>query len=286
MTIPAKGVFLETGQLRLHYLDHGGNGATTLVMLHGITSNAHAFDALAAAGLAARYRLVSLDLRGRGLSDKPATGYGMGEHAGDVLALLDALGLARATLVGHSFGGLLGYYLASRHADRVERLVAIDAAMEFHPRLAELLAPSLGRLGQTYPSLDAYLAAIQATPAWHGVDLDDAVVAHYRADVETLEGGGVRPRSPVEAIAEAGRRLAAEPWKQIVPSVQQPVLLLNATGPYGLPGTPPLLPRELAEAAVRALPRGQYAEVPGNHITMIFGEGARVSAELVAGFVG
>ena len=188
--------------------------------------------------------------------------------------------------MGHSFGGLLGYYLAARHAERVERLVAIDAAMEFHPRVAELLAPSLSRLGQTYPSLDAYLAAVHATPAWHGADLDDAVVAHYRADVETLDGGAVRPRSPAGAIAEAGRRLAAEPWKEIVPSVRQPVLLLNATGPYGLPGAPPLLPRELAEAAVRALPQGQYAEVPGNHITMIFGEGARVAAGLIARFVG
>ena len=229
---------------------------------------------------------MSLDLRGRGLSGKPATGYGMADHAGDVLALLDALGLARATLVGHSFGGLLGYYLASRHPERVERLVAVDAAMEFHPRVSELLAPSLGRLGKTFPSFDAYLAAIQATPPWHGMVLDDSAIAHYRADVETLEGGAVRPRSPPEVIAQAGRGLAGEPWKELVPAIRQPVLLLNATGPYGLPGTPPLLPRELAEAAVRVLPRGEYAEVPGNHITMIFGEGARVAAGLIARFVG
>jgi pimeloyl-ACP methyl ester carboxylesterase len=281
-----KSVFLEAGSLRLHYLDHGASDATTLVMLHGITSNAHAFDAIAAAGLAARRRLVSLDLRGRGLSDRPPTGYGMADHAGDVLALLDALGLGRATIVGHSFGALLGYYLAARHPERVERLVAIDAAMQFHPRLPELLAPSLGRLGKVFPSFEAYLAAIRATPQWNGVDFDDAIVAHYRADVETLEGGAVRPRSPAEVIAEAGRRLGEEPWRDIVPRVLQPVLLLNALGPYGLPGTPPLLPRELAMETVRALPQGQYAEVPGNHMTMVFGDGARVAAELIARFVG
>jgi hypothetical protein len=117
------------------------------------------------------------------------------------------------------------------------------------------------------------------------VDFDDAAVAHYRADVEMLDAGAVRARSPVEVIAEAGRRLAAEPWKDIVPSIRQPVLLLNATGPYGGPGSPPLLPRELAEAAVRAMPHAQYAEVPGNHITMIFGEGARVAARLIADFL-
>lgn len=276
--------FLETERIRLHYVDHGGGGEP-LVLLHGISSNARVFDAMARAGLAARRRLVALDLRGRGLSDKPGAGYGMEEHALDVLALLDALGLQRAVVVGHSFGGLLGYYLAARHAARVDRLVAIDAAAEFHPRVAELLAPSLGRLGKSYGSFEAYLDAIRATPQWHGAPFDDDVVAHYRADVETLDDGSVRPRSPAEAIAEASRRLAAHRWPDVVAAIEHPVLLLNATGAYGLPGTPPLLPRELAEKTVRALARGRYAEVPGNHITMMFGEGARAAAGLVAGFL-
>jgi pimeloyl-ACP methyl ester carboxylesterase len=280
-----KSVFLDTGRIRVHALDHGGKGKT-LVLLHGVTSNAHAFDAISAAGLGARHHLVALDLRGRGLSDKPPTGYGMEDHAQDVIALLDSLNLRQAVVVGHSFGALLGYYLAANHAARVERLVAIDGAIEFHPRLAELLSPSLGRLGRTFASFDEYLEAIRAMPQWHGVEFDDAIVAHYRADVETLEDGRVGPRSPPEVIAEASRRLAAEPWRDIVPRIEQPVLLLNAIGAYGLPGTPPLLPQELAEKTVRVLSHGQYAQVPGNHMTMMFGEGARVAAELITRFVG
>lgn len=279
-----KSAYIDGEDARLHYLDHGGTGPT-IVLLHGLTSNAHAFDAIAAAGLGAGHRLIALDLRGRGLSGKPATGYGMAQHAGDVLLLLDALGLDRAIIAGHSFGGMLAYYLASRHADRVTRLVSIDAAAEFHPQLPQLLAPSLGRLGMTSPSFDAYLDAIRATPQWHGVAFDEHAIAHYRADVETLEDGTVRPRSPASVIQEAGRGLAAEPWAEIIPGIAKPVLLLNATGPYGLPGTPPLLPRELAERTVRALPRGRYAEVPGHHMSMLFGDGARNIARLVADFV-
>jgi pimeloyl-ACP methyl ester carboxylesterase len=280
-----KSVFLETARIRLHYLDHEGGGAP-VILLHGVSSNAHAFDALAGAGLGARRRLVALDQRGRGLSDKPASGYGMAEHAQDVLSLIDALRVERAAIVGHSFGALLGYYLAARHPARVERLVAIDAAIEFHPRMQELLAPSLGRLGKTFASFDEYLRAVKAMPQWHGVPFDDGAVAHYRADVETLADGSVRPRSPPEAILEASRRLAEQPWAELVARIERPVLLVNATGPYGLPGTPPLLPRELAEKTVRTLPRGAYAHVPGNHMTMMFGEGARAAARLVDEFLG
>jgi pimeloyl-ACP methyl ester carboxylesterase len=280
-----KSVFFDTARIRLHALDHEGTGAP-VVLLHGVSSNAHVFDGVAAAGLAARRRLVALDLRGRGLSDKPASGYGMAEHALDVIASIDALGVERVAIVGHSFGALLGYYLAARHAVRIERLVAVDAAIEFHPRVNELLAPSLARLGKTFASFDEYLDAVSAMPQWHGVPLDAAAVAHYRADVETLADGRVRPRSAPGAIHEASRRLAEQPWAEIVAHVEQPVLLVNATGPYGPPGTPPLLPRELAEKTVRTLARGAYAHVPGNHITMMFGEGARAVSELVDRFLG
>lgn len=282
-----KSAFFDAHGTRLRYVDHGGADCTgpTVVMFHGITSNARAFDAIVRCGLGERYRCVAVDLRGRGLSSTPETGYGMADHARDIVALLDHLGARSAALVGHSFGGLLGFYMAARHADRVSRLVSVDAAMEFHPRVMELLGPSFARLGKTADSLDAYLESIRATPAWHGSFFDDDVVAHYSADVEMLDGGRVRPRSPLSAIQEASRGLGVEPWPEIVQSIAQPVLLLNATEPYGPPGTPPLLPRELAQRTVSLLKNGVYGHVPGNHVTMIFGEGARRIARLVEDFL-
>jgi pimeloyl-ACP methyl ester carboxylesterase len=275
--------FLATSELRLHYLDHAGEGPP-LILLHGLSSNAHVFDGIAAR-MSPRRRLLSLDLRGRGLSDKPAAGYRMADHAGDVLALLDAHGLDRATVIGHSFGGLLAYYLAARHPERVERLVVIDAARQFHPRVGELLRPSLDRLGQVYPSWDNYFTQIQATPQFDGFAFDEAALAHYRADVESLAGGAVRPRPTPEAIAQASRLMADEPWATIVESVAQPVLLLNATGAYGLPGTPPLLPAELAQETVQALPQGRYGHIPGNHMTMMFGTGSGLIAAAIGRFL-
>ncbi|MGH9839795.1 MAG: alpha/beta fold hydrolase, partial [Blastocatellia bacterium] len=83
--------FAQVNGIRLHYLDHNG-GQPALVFLPGLTANARAFDSVIAAGPSPQFRVLALDLRGRGLSDKPATGYSIAEHAADVIALLDALG--------------------------------------------------------------------------------------------------------------------------------------------------------------------------------------------------
>ena len=81
--------FIRTNGIQLHYLEHPGDGPST-VLLPGLTANAHAFDGLVQAGLSPRFHTLALDLRGRGLSDAPEYGYTMADHAADVLGLLDA----------------------------------------------------------------------------------------------------------------------------------------------------------------------------------------------------
>lgn len=278
--------FCTTDGVRTHYLARGGDGeAEPLFLMHGLSSNAHVFDAVIEAGLAPGRALVAVDLRGRGLSDQPATGYSMEAHARDLLGVLDARGVARATLVGHSFGGRLAYYLGAKYPARVRRIVALDAAAEFHPRTGELLVPALARLGQTFDSFEAYLEVVRATPQFYEFAFDRAATEHYRADVETLEGGRVRPRPTRAVISEAGALSAAEPWYEHLAAIAAPTLLLNCTGAYGLPGAPALLPRELAEKTVRALRRGTLGDVPGNHMTMMFGGHAPAVARAINAFV-
>jgi len=79
---------INVNNITLHYLDRPG-GEPTLILLHGLTANAHAFDGIVQAGLSPRFRTLSVDLRGRGQSDKPASGYSLADHAGDILGLME-----------------------------------------------------------------------------------------------------------------------------------------------------------------------------------------------------
>lgn len=273
----------DVGGVRLRYLDHAG-GEPPLVLLHGLSANAHSFGGLVAAGLAPAHRVIAPDLRGRGASDKPATGYTMADHARDVLGLLDHLGLGRVVLGGHSFGALLSIYMAARHAERVERVVVIDASLELQPQVRELLRPSLERLELVHASADEYLARIREAPYIAGM-WDEALEAYYRAEIAVGEDGTARSVTSAAAIAQALDGVVAEPWPELARQVMQPVLLLNALEPYGPAGSPPLILPEHARAAADIFPDARYVAVPGNHLTLVFGAHASIVCREILAFV-
>src|ERR671916_377071 len=87
-------------------INRAGSGPDPVVCLHGITAQSRAFTT--AARLVGPDRgIVGVDLRGRGDSDKPDSGYGLEAHAGDVIRVLDHLGLEDATIAGHSMGAFV-----------------------------------------------------------------------------------------------------------------------------------------------------------------------------------
>ncbi len=276
--------FAQVNGIRLHYLDYNG-GQPALIFLPGLSANAHAFDGVMAAGLSPQFRVISLDLRGRGLSDKPASGYSMAEHAADVIALLDALGIERAVVCGHSFGGLLTIYLASHFPARVAKAVIIDAGVGLiTPQTRDLIQPSLDRLGKVAPSWEAYLEAMKRAPHFDGW-WDPQIESYFRADVQVNEDGTVESQSRPENIAEAIEKAALENWDAHAAAIEQPAMLLHARGACGPPGAPALIPLELAEATTRKIAHCRYYEIAGNHYTMVYGAGARQLVERVSAFV-
>ncbi len=279
--------YASVNQINLHYLEYQG-GAPTIVLLHGLTANAHSFDGLMGAGLTPRFHVVAPDLRGRGLSDKPATGYAIADHAADVIGLLDALGLEQVVLGGHSYGGLLSIYIAGHFPARVSKLVVIDAALSaLRPEVREQLKPSLERLGKTLPSLEVYLQAMQRAPFLDGY-WDAALENYFRADAQSNPDGTAHARTRPEIIAEVIDRAIVEPWTEHLARVHQPTLLLNAPGAYGPPGAPPILARAQALETVEMLQHNgtacQYLELPGNHVTMLFGANAPRVVEAITEF--
>lgn len=277
--------FIERAGVRIHYLEHGGP-APPMVLVHGLTANAHFFDSLVHAGLPGVRGALALDLRGRGRSDKPATGYSVPETAADVIALMDHHGIERTVICGHSYGGLVGIYLASEYPERVSKLIVIDIAGPSirSATVGELLRPSLERLGKVFPSMDAYLASRRELPSMEGY-WDEHIERFYRADVEPLPDGSVRVCIPLEAIQQVIAHGQQIDWQARIASVEQPTLLLHATGSYGPPGGPPLVLPEQAREAASLLRDCRYVHVPGNHMTMLFAENAREILGHVRAFV-
>jgi pimeloyl-ACP methyl ester carboxylesterase len=120
----------QAGDVRLHVAEAGEG--PPLVLLHGWPQHWYEWRALIGP-LAERYRVLAPDLRGFGWSDAPPRGYDKETLAGDVLALLDGLGIERFRLAGHDWGGWIGFLLCLREPERVERYLALNIGLPFTP---------------------------------------------------------------------------------------------------------------------------------------------------------
>jgi pimeloyl-ACP methyl ester carboxylesterase len=123
---PATG-HLDLNGVRLHHRIQGDPAGQVVVFVHGWPDSSYSFSRVLPL-FPQRYRTVALDLRGFGRSDRPVTGYAMDDLATDVLAALDALGIERATLVGHSMGTFVARRAARLAPDRIANLVLIGSA--------------------------------------------------------------------------------------------------------------------------------------------------------------
>ena len=115
---------IERNGIRLAYDDRGA-GEPIMVFVHGWTCD-RSFFAPQAEHFARRHRVVSVDLRGHGESDKPNGPYPIGAYADDTAYLIDQLGLGKVVAVGHSMGGLTVLQLAASHPDCVAAIVMVE----------------------------------------------------------------------------------------------------------------------------------------------------------------
>ncbi len=116
--------FVDAGGLRTHVALAGDEHAPPVLLVHGWPQNWWAWRSVIPA-LAERFFVVAPDLRGHGWTEAPPAGYEKEQLAGDLLALLDALGLEQVTWVGHDWGGWVGFLTALRAPARLERMVAV-----------------------------------------------------------------------------------------------------------------------------------------------------------------
>ena len=127
----------ERDGVALHVVEEGAG--EPIVLLHGHTLDLRVWDELSPVWAAAGYRVIRYDQRGHGRSASPPSGYGFGDHAADLAALLRSLDAAPAHLVGLSKGGGIALELALRSPALVRSLALVGPLVPDYPLSAELL---------------------------------------------------------------------------------------------------------------------------------------------------
>ena len=100
-----------------------------ILCVHGLTANCRCWDVIASS-LAPENKIIAIDLRGRGLSDKPSAGYSLQHHIKDILCVLDDLKQERIVLMGHSLGAFISLAFAANYPERTEKIILMDGGAQ------------------------------------------------------------------------------------------------------------------------------------------------------------
>jgi pimeloyl-ACP methyl ester carboxylesterase len=200
--------------LSLEVHEWPGDGPVVLAV-HGITANGESWG-LVARHLAGRVRLLAPDLRGRaGSRDEPGP-YGLARHADDVVALLDARGVDRALVAGHSMGAYVAALAGVRHPDRVTSVVMVDGGLSFplppgtdvDEHLTRVLGPAVARLDITFATREEYREFWRRHPAF-GFEWTPELEAYLMHDL--IGEGPYRSSCIAEAVRVDGADMYAGP---------------------------------------------------------------------------
>jgi pimeloyl-ACP methyl ester carboxylesterase len=232
--------------LRLHLLDWGGDGRPPLLLLHGFTGHAHAWDTLSIA-LQPRFHVYALDQRGHGDSD-PAEAYDAIAAFDDLAGVVDQLGLAPLVLVGLSMGGRNAMYFAAKRPEAVRQLVVLDIGPEISPRAAA--GPAGPPEPESWASIEEAARHLCRGNPYPGIHYYRWVVSHsLRA---RPDGRLVWAWHPSIKARRAPPELD---WWAVLRGIAAPTLVLRGAESV-------VLDRDVAERMARELPRGRLVEIP------------------------
>jgi pimeloyl-ACP methyl ester carboxylesterase len=222
----------KLNDVAIHYESMGTS--PDVVMLHGLASNLAFWHFGFAVPLSRRYRVTTFDLRGHGMSEMPSKGYTSRDMVKDLLALMDHIGIERAHLVGHSFGGAVALHCAVMAPHRVKTLTLADPWVGvLQPSSREARERFWARWRQRFVEL--------------GMDMKDQMpLVVYGMMEELLHTGRARtqPTRPHPDPSVANSRLLRR-WRRLIESTS---IVGDLWSPAGL--TPQKISSVLAPALV------------------------------------
>jgi pimeloyl-ACP methyl ester carboxylesterase len=243
--------------LTLNCLDYGGEGKPPLLFVHGGAAHAHWWDFVAPAFID-RFHALALDLRGHGDSEWPNQWeYATQHYVADLEEVIANWGLSAPILVGHSMGGHNALVYATRHAERLRALIAIDTAPNYSPGVLEFLRSFAARPVRRFASLEQACRSFRLLPtetiAKREV-LEHVARFSYRRDADGRWTQKIDRRTMIREPIDAWDGLGL---------VTCPVLVVKIINS-------PTLDRDVASRMARAMPRARLAEIDKGHHHIMF----------------
>lgn len=263
--------FVEVAGVRLHVRDDGPRDAPAVLMLRGFGASLHTWEDWAQA-LAPRHRVIRFDLPAAGLTGADPTGDYSDERSIQlVAALMDRLGVARASVVGHSMGGRIAWRFAAAQPQRVDRLVLVAPDGFASPGFEYGKAPEVGVAVELMRHvLPRMLVTMSLKPAYADpAQMTDERATRYH---ELLRAPGVRA-----GLIERMRQLVLRDPVPLLQTITAPTLLL-----WGERDA--MVPAANAQDYLRVMPRARALVLPAvGHIPQEEGGAAALAA--VQGFL-
>ena len=251
--VQPKDKTVSVNGLTLHYLDWGNEGATPLLLAHGLRGHAHSWDDVSLA-LCRDFRVLALDQRGRGDSDWARDGdYSTEAYVADLDGFCQALGLGSFVLCGHSMGGRNSMSFASQHPEKLQKLVIVDVGPTLDPRGGERIRQEIVNVPEEFDSFEAVVEYMSAENRF----ASDAVMRRrLQYATRELPNGKVGWRYDL-AIREQRRQGTGAPsadlWPEL-PRITCPSLIVRGT-------ETDLFSPEVAQRMVDTMPDATLVEV-------------------------
>jgi pimeloyl-ACP methyl ester carboxylesterase len=221
--IEPDSLFVNVDGMKTRYVVKG-EGEQSIVLIHGFSSSLYSWRECLDP-LAEHFRVIALDLKGFGYSQKPPSEYSIGEYVEFLNHFMDSLGIEKATLCGNSMGGLIAWRTVLKYPERVDKLILVDSGGYPSERTGLPFFLKLGRL----PGADRIFSLIvtrgRIRESLESAYYDDSKVTETAVDVYYY---ALRTKGALHApLARIRARMnEIEKWQARIPELKLPTLII------------------------------------------------------------
>lgn len=256
---------VKIGDNEIQVADYPGEKGPILA-IHGLTGNKFQLQFFAE-HLSPRYRVITMDLRGRGDSSPAEEHSSIFHHAADIKLLAEKLEIEKPIVMGYSMGGFVVALAAAEM--EVQAVILLDGAATMDGHQKPIVEPSFSRLGIPFDTEEGYINQVTENYANLNIPPSKKLKDLLAYEVKEVDGKWFNKAIP-EAIKADWSTFWQFDARRIIASVAAPVLLVQAAGKIG--SHPPLfLPEHYAET-IRAAKQIQVVTSDASHYTMVFEE--------------